>query len=208
MKPIPIAQYLSQFARADVSESEPPRRDSVLLRPRVFPAREDVEAKIAEAFERGRQEGLATAAAEAAAALARSQIDREETVNAERLAFRANEYGRLADKIEAGLIELEERIATSVARILKPYLKQEHSKRVTQALSDHLTRILSGDSPAVLKIRGPEHVLGVLRERLSARPVVVEYSVEDGVDVTVEAQHTVITSQLRAWIDHIESIGD
>jgi hypothetical protein len=208
MRPIPIAQYLAQFGRAEPTEVQLPRRDGALLKVRPIPVREDIEARLEEAFERGRQEGLAAARAEAAEALARDQADREQHALDDRLAFRAAEYAQLADKIMAGLVDLEDRIAASVARILKPYLTQEHSKRVTQALSDNLTRILSGDAPAVLKISGPEYMLSALRERLLTHPVVVEYSVEDGVDVTVDAQQTVIKSQLQAWIDHIESIGD
>jgi uncharacterized protein (UPF0335 family) len=38
--------------------------------------------------------------------------------------------------------------------------------------------------------------------------VAVEYVAADGLDVTVEANQTIIKSQLQAWIDHIESIGE
>jgi hypothetical protein len=206
MKPIPIAQYLNRFERAEPTDMEAPRRQNALtLKPRVVPVVEDVETRLNDAFERGRQEGLATARAETAAALARQQDEQEERAGAERVAFQADEYAKLADQISAGLNEIEERIAATVARILRPYLAQEHSRLVVKALSDGLARILSGDTATLLKITGPEVMLNVLRDRLAKHPIQVEYSIEDGVDVTVEAQHTIIRSQLQAWNDLIDS---
>ena len=139
MKPIPIAQYLNRFERAEPTDMEAPRRQNALtLKPRVVPVVEDVETRLNDAFERGRQEGLATARAETAAALARQQDEQEERAGAERVAFQADEYAKLADQISAGLNEIEERIAATVARILRPYLAQEHSRLVTKALSQLL----------------------------------------------------------------------
>lgn len=206
MRPIPIAQYLNRFERVEATDmNETPKHPSILLKPRVVAAVEDTEARVHEAFERGRQEGLAAAQAEMNTALAHQQSEFEAQSEAERAAFQAEEYAKLADQIAAGLAEIESRIAEAVANILRPYLAQEQSKRVIQALSDNLGRILSGESAGLLKISGPEAVLKALRERLSNHPVEVDYSLEEGVDVTVEAQQTVIRSQLQSWLDLIDS---
>ena len=45
----------------------------------------------------------------------------------------------------------------------------------------------------------------MLRESVAELPVEVEYVEEDEVEVTVEAQHTIIRSQLRPWEDLIAS---
>jgi hypothetical protein len=208
MRPIPIAQYLNQFGKADPTQGDRPQRESVLLKPRVLSIPADMDTRVEEAFERGRQEGLAAARAESEAALAleRSQWDERET--AERLAWQANEYARFAEKIELAMVAIEDKLAQSVARILKPFLIDERLKQVTQALSENLSRILSKDAPAALKITGPEALLSALRDRLASHSVAVEYIREDGVDVTVEAHQTIIKSQLQAWIDHIEAIGE
>lgn len=208
MRPIPIAQYLNQFGKAEPTQGDRPQKESVLLKSRALSVPADMDARIEEAFERGRQEGLAAARAESEAALAleRSQWDERET--AERLAWQANEYARFAEKIELAMAALEDKLAQSVARILKPFLIEERVKQVTQALSENLSRILSKDAPAALKITGPESLLSVLRDKLASHPVAVEYTGEDGVDVTVEAHQTIIKSQLQAWIDHIEAIGE
>jgi uncharacterized protein (DUF2267 family) len=143
---------------------------------------------------------------EAALALQRSQQDERDA--AERLAWQANEYARFAEKIEDAMAAIEDKLAKGVARVLKPLLIEERVKQVTQALSENLSKILSKDAPSALRITGPEALLSVLRDRLAVHPVAVEYVAGDSVDVTVEAHQTIIKSQLQAWIDHIEAIGE
>jgi len=208
MKPIPIAQYLNRFERVEPSDADTFTARPLLLKPRIVAAVEDTDARVHEAFERGRQEGFAAAQAEAEAALAAQRSEMQEREQAERAVFQAREYAQLADQISAGLAEIEARIAEAVAHILRPYLAQEQSKRVIQALSDNLCRILSGESATLLTISGPESVLNLLRDRLAHYPVQVEYNLEEGVDVTVEAQQTIIRSQLQAWLDLIDSTAD
>jgi hypothetical protein len=213
MKPIPIAQYLNQFGRVEPNHGDRPlidrsQRESVLLKPRVVSPPVDIEARIEEALERGRQEGLAAARAEAAAALAQQRGASADRESAARLAWQANEYAEFAQKIDFALGALEGRLAQSVARILKPFLIEEQVKMVTLALSENLSRILSKDAPPVLKITGPEALLNLLRDKLSSHPVEVEYAPAKDLDVTVEANQTVLKTQLQAWIDHIQTLGE
>jgi flagellar biosynthesis/type III secretory pathway protein FliH len=208
MKPIPIAQYLNQFGKATPTQIDSLRRESVLLRPRILSTPADIDARIEEALERGRREGLAAGRAETAAVLAMDGSVRDERENARRLAWQGDEYAQFAEKIEGAMAAIEDRLAQAVARILKPFLIEERVKRVTEALSENLSRILSKDSPTLLKITGPEALLSVLRDKMSSHSVAVEYCSADGVDVTVEANQTIIQSQLQAWIDHIETIGE
>jgi hypothetical protein len=208
MRPIPIAQYLNQFGKADPTQAERVQRDSVLLRPRVLSVPADIEVRIQEALERGKLEGLAAGRAEAAASLALERADWDEQENERRAAWQANEYARFAESIDRAMTAVEDNLAATVARILKPFLIEERVKRITESLSESLSMILSKDAPAVLKITGPEALLGVLRDKMSSHAVAVEYVAAEGLDVTVEANQTIIKSQLQAWIDHIESIGE
>jgi hypothetical protein len=208
MRPIPIAQYLNQFGRADPTQAERVQRDSVLLRPRVLSIPADIEARVEEALERGKLEGLAAGRAEAAANLALERADWEEQESERRTAWQANEYAQLAGRIEHAMTEVEDSLASAVSRILKPFLIEERVQRITESLSENLSTILSRDSPPVLKITGPEALLSVLRDQMSSHAVAVEYVAAEGLDVTVEANQTIIKSQLQAWIDHIESIGE
>jgi uncharacterized protein (DUF2267 family) len=209
MKPIPIAQYLNQFGKANAARIDPAPQESLLLRPRPLPAPPvNIDAQLEEAAARGRQEALEAARAEFAAALAVERKDWEDQEAARRLAWQAGEFARFSEKIDRAMTAIEDRVAQAVARILKPFINEERAKQVTAALSENLSRILSRDAPAMLKITGPEALLSVLRDKMSEHAVKVEYIPSAGADVTVEANQTIIQSQLQAWIDHVASIGE
>ena len=59
-----------------------------------------------------------------------------------------------------------------------------------------------------MRISGPERVLNVLKKRVSQVAVDVEYVLEDGIEVTVEAQHTNIRSEFGPWADLIASFAE
>ncbi len=166
----------------------------------------DVEARIAEAYERGLRDGSAAARAEDVEALAREQAGQREKAAVERLAFQQNECAQLANMIATGLAEIEERIAGSVARVLAPFLTSEMSKQVIDELCDNIARLHAGGAPGLIKIRGPEALLAVLRERATQLSVDVEFVEREGVEVTIQARHTTITSQLQPWADLIASL--
>ncbi len=57
----------------------------------------------------------------------------------------------------------------------------------------------------MIKIRGPERVLALLRQRIADLPIEVEY-VEDGrVETIVEANSTRIVAELRPWAELLAS---
>ncbi|MGD1017502.1 MAG: hypothetical protein ABR863_13870 [Roseiarcus sp.] len=181
-------------------------RDGAPSRSRETAPGPDVEARVAEAYDRGLREGAAAARAEDAESQAREQASRQQRELAERLDFQMNEYNRLADAIAAGLDEIEQRIAAAVARILAPLLASELSKQVVDELCVHVAQLCAGGSPGLIRIRGPERLLAALRDRVASLAVDVEFVAEDGVEATIEAQHTMISSQLQPWADLIDSL--
>jgi hypothetical protein len=166
----------------------------------------EVEARVAEAYERGRREGAAAGRAEEAEAQSRLQARQREQALMERLDFQLNEYAGLADVIATGLAEIEQQIAATVSRILAPFITSELTKQVVDQLCANIARIRAGGSPGLIKIRGPEQLLKKLRERVSSLPVDVEFIADDSVEATIEAQHTMIRSELQPWADLIASL--
>ena len=150
MRPIPIAQYLNQFGRAEPTQGDR-ARESVLLKTRILSTPADIDARVEEAFERGRREGLAAARDECEAAFAAERRQWDEREAEQRIAWQANEYAQLADKIEGAMVAIEDELARSVARILKPFLIEERVKQVTQALSEN-----SLEDPVQGRARGAE----------------------------------------------------
>jgi hypothetical protein len=168
----------------------------------------DLDAAVAEAFERGLREGEAAARVEAAETRAQEQAEQRLQEQRERLEFKLNEYAKLAETIETGLAEIEQRIAGSVANILAPFLNEEIAKQVVDELCAHIARLRAGGSPGLMKICGPERLLAALRRRLSGVAVELEFVAEEGVEATIEAQRTVIRSTMQPWADLIASLDD
>ena len=58
----------------------------------------------------------------------------------------------------------------------------------------------------MIRIRGPERVLSLLRERIADLPVEVEYVEAEGVEAVVEAGPTQIATELRPWAELLASL--
>ena len=215
MKSIPIAQYLSQLQAENAPHSIEPRLDrqaSAFLRPKlistteeavVTPPEPSIEARIVAAYERGLQEGRIEAHAEHARHEAAREADYESRQQKERREFLDGEYARLADAIGSKLDDIEERITGVLASILKPYLAERQSKMVAEALYENVEKLFAAGAPTLLRIHGPEKILSAMSERLSDRPVKVEYCLNEGIEAVVEADESRIETQLHSWLSSI-----
>jgi hypothetical protein len=166
---------------------------------------EDMSVKLAEAQARGREEGLAEGRLEAsdrhAAELAAAR-EQAETQQQER---RLNEYTEIESAVRSGLRQIEDNIGAAVTRILAPFLSEEVLKRAVDELAKAVVRISSTASPGLIKIRGPERVLALLRQRIADLPIEVEYFEDAGVETVVAANATQIVAELRPWADLLAS---
>jgi hypothetical protein len=194
-------------------ETESRRRDSIFSRPREAapaPAAEpDIESQLAEAYHRGAQAGMDAANAEAATARALERADAQRRSVVERLDFQMNEFSQLGEKISSGLIEVERRIADVVSRFLQPLVTQAVSRKIVDELTENIARLLrNGGKTGLMRISGPERVLSVLRKRVSQIAVDIEYVSQEGIEVTIEAQHTTIRSEFEPWAQLIASFSE
>ena len=162
---------------------------------------EDISAKLADAYARGREQGLAEGrveasdnhAAELAAARGQAETQGQE--------FRRIEYAELEGAIRAGFKQIEDNIGGAVARILAPFLSQQALRRAVEELAKATARLSAGSSPGLIKIRGPERALALLRARIGDLPIEVEYVEDGGVETVVESNATRIVAELRPWAE-------
>lgn len=208
--PEPLARE-DEEPRAAMEDEPPPRRGAALFRPREVappPPPVDIENRLSEAYHRGVQEGLDAARAEAATSRAMERAEVQKRAVVERLDFQMNEYAKLAEVITAGMTEVERRIADVVTRILQPFLTQAVSHQVVEELVENIARLKIAGRPGLMKIRGPEKLLNVLKEKTAALAVDVEFVAEDGIEITVEALHTTIASEIAPWAELIAKLGE
>jgi hypothetical protein len=212
----PMFRTLSEVAMsarnpADRQRFEPVKWPITRSEAGAAPTREsaptpDVETRIDESYERGLRDGAAGARAELAQTRALEVAADRERTEVERIDFHLNEYAKLANVIGAGLIEIEECISACVARILAPFIEGRTTRQVIDELSESIRSLRASASPALITIRGPEHLLHLLRERVASLGAEVEYVVRDGIEVSVKARDTLIESQLKAWADLLATI--
>jgi flagellar biosynthesis/type III secretory pathway protein FliH len=158
-----------------------------------------IEARIAEAYERGLRDGRSTARAEAADAHVQERNALAEQALADQIAFKRDEYARLDEQISDGLAVMEDRVCASVARILRPMLEAHQTEAVIKELRDAIVRLSGAGSTGLVKIHGPENLLSRLRTALAGAAIAIEYDEQPGADMTVQAGGTMITTQLQAW---------
>lgn len=191
-------------------QGELPRREAPAPRPYTPPPppepREDIEAKLSEAYHRGVQEGIDSAKAEAATARALERADLQKRAVVEKLDFQMNEYAKLSETLSAGFNELERRIAQAAAQILQPLLEREVAGRILDDLSENVARLARGGGVALLKARGPENLLSMLKTRIADIAVEVEFVEDESVEITVSSPMTEIRSELGAWRQLIADI--
>ncbi len=201
-------------AGAETQGEEAPRRTPWAPKP-VFarqspPASEPVKAedmsvKLAEAYARGREEGLAEGRVEASDRHAAELAAAQDEAETQREEFRLNQCAELEGAIRSGLRKIEDDVGAAVTRILAPFLSQEVVKRAVDELARAIARISAVNSPGLIKICGPGRVLERLRERIADLPIEVEYVEDDGVETVVEANDTRIVAELRPWADLLAS---
>jgi hypothetical protein len=197
---------------------DPPRRtpwapkpiliESVLQQslPGGEPAKtDDMSSKLAEAYARGREEGLAEGRLEASDRHAAELAAAREQVETRQLEFRLNEYVKLEDMIRSELGQMEETIGAALTHILVPFLSEQIVKRAVNGLSKAIARLSVGRSPELIKIRGPERVLAPLRQRIVDLPIKIEYVEDESVETVVEANSTQIVAELRPWAELLAS---
>jgi|SRR5271166_218225 len=167
---------------------------------------EAVARRLAEA--RGREEGLAEGRAQAEEQFSRELAALRERAENERREFRESEYARLETAIRTGLGRLSEEIAAAVARILTRFLSDRLAARAADELRASIARICAGGSSGAIKVRGPESLLRLLKERVADLPADISYTPDGEVEVVVEVGPTGIATELRAWSELLASFAD
>jgi hypothetical protein len=169
---------------------------------------EEIAVRLAEAYARGREEGLVEGRAEASDRHAAELAAMRRETETDRLEFQRNEYAQLENAIRSGLRQIEENVGAAVTRILAPFLNKQVVKQAADELSKAIARLGAAGSPGSMTIRGPEHVLAHLRDRIIDLPVVVAYVDDKGAEVVVEAGATQIVTALRPWAELLASLAD
>jgi len=196
MTAIPLTRYLTDFGADGKAEA---RSEARLLAAQLA----DMTAKLAESHARGVEEGKAAAQAKFASELDEHRARSEQRIVDARHAWAASEGAIIGERLVAGLAEVEQRLAETMARILQPFLSGQVRKQAINDLAATLIPMLAKEKGVRLEISGPQDLLDALRGALAGKAEAV-YTTNDAPDVRVVMDQTLIETQLAAWMARIE----
>ncbi|WP_440642197.1 hypothetical protein ACSHT2_14710 [Bradyrhizobium sp. PUT101] len=223
-----IGKLLTQFdanGRVKSSPPPPPKIQDVLTRPKETrrepqpqtqpqtqahpqlqapppPAPEAPPVNLLDdAYRRGHAAGVADGEARLAEERVRSAI----RLGEERAKWSDQQAVAIVSGFEAACREIESNIASSVARILLPFLTEAVRDKAIGSLVEQVAA-LTGSSPVpVFKVTGPSELLDLVKTQLAAsRRTGIEYEAADTFEVRVVADQTVIETQISAWSERLK----
>jgi hypothetical protein len=185
-------------------EPQPPRQaqsQPQLQSPLPAPEAEAPSVNLLEdAYRRGHAAGVAEGDARVAEERVRSAI----RLGEERAKWSDQQAATIVGGFETACREIETNIASSVARILLPFLADAVRDKAIGSLVEQIAA-LTGNSPVpVFKITGPGELLDLVRSQLqTARRTGIEYEAAETFEVRVVADQTVIETQIAAWSERL-----
>jgi hypothetical protein len=203
----PVSRYLIQFGAEEepkpVTIAEPFVDVLQPLSAKPDEAHETQAALLEAAREEGRIEARAIAQAQYEATLANMKLAYENHLGEERNAWVADESAKFGAALTDAVAQLESRLADSIDAILRPFLIESLRRQMIDELVNDVNVLLAGESP-VIEISGASDILVALQEKLASSQVAIDYKPNDSIDVRIVAHHTIIESQLRAWIERFD----
>lgn len=212
MAPV-IARYLPDFSVEQASA--PPRAQdglALLLRTPQRPAApaapaapvEDREALLRAAEARGWEQGRTDAQAESAAVLARARDDFDARLDTARRDWCRLQSDALATGFGTAVDAVAATLSERIGHLLLPVMTESLRRQAVDELSSVLSRILTdGTNKAPIRVQGPGDLLDALASRLGPLSTMVAFTPADSIDVTVQADQTLIETQLEAWADRL-----
>ena len=200
MTALPVAHYLR-----DVNGDMPKGFASSRLA--AGDGESDVEQRLEEAYIRGVLEGRAAAQAEYGAQIQQQAEVAEQRLKSERERWVADEGGRLSTLIGTSLEGIGTRVAEQVARILKPFLREQVRQRSMTELVATLDALLMKGEYSKITVSGPEDLVGVVKTHLEARADGIAFLVsERACDISVTADETILETRIGSWLKAIDEV--
>lgn len=205
MTTFPAAHFLMEFGADAISGAALAAREAeapVDTAPRI--TEEELAAAVAEAYARGKAEGLAAGLEAMDARLADESRRSAETLTAAREAWATVESKRFSDEIGAAMSQIASEVAGATARILRPFLHQAVSRDAVSELAAALKDLVVREPGVELAVSGPEDLLSRLRDDLAGTAASLKISTTEGTDIRVAAGKSVLETRLKAWAGKLD----
>ncbi|RTE94369.1 hypothetical protein [Bradyrhizobium sp. LVM 105] len=220
-----IGKLLTQFdanGRAKSPPPPPPRSQDLLTRPKEAvrepqpqlqaqpqPASQPAlkaEAPPANLLDDAYRRGHAAGVAEGDARLAEERVRSAIRLGEERAKWSDQQAVAIVSGFEAACREIETNIASSVARILLPFLADAVRDKAIGSLVEQIAVLTGNSSAPAFKVTGPSELLDLVKTQLEgSRRIGIEYEAAEALEVRVVADQTVIETQISVWNERLKA---
>lgn len=202
-----IGKLLPQFdANGRAKPAEKPKVPEPMAKPREIrrepepapaPKAETPQVNLLdEAYRRGYSAGLV----EGNAGLAEERVRSAVRLGEERAKWSDQQAVAIVNGFTNACRELEANIASSVARILQPFLADAVRDKAVEALIEQISALTCSSPVPVFRVSGPGDLLELVKAQLeTARRTGIEYQAADTLEIRVVADQTVIETRMQAW---------
>ena len=210
-----IGKLLTQFdANGRTKPPEKPRVQEASAKPKEIrreppppaaaprPAETPPASLLDDAYRRGFNAGVAEGDAKLAEERVRSAI----RLGEERAKWSDQQALAIVDSFKTACRELETNVATSVARVLQPFLADAVRDKAVADLVEQISVLTSNSLMPAFRIIGPNELLELVKARFDPeqRPG-IEYQAADVAEVRVVADRTVIETQILMWTERLKA---
>lgn len=206
---VAIGKLLTQFdANGRTKPAEKPKVPDALAKPKetlrepaVAPKHEPAANLLDDAYRRGYAAGIAEGDAKVAEERVRGAI----RLGEERARWSDQQAVAIVNGFTAACRELETNIASSVARVLQPFLADAVREKAVAALVEQISALTCNSPVPLFRISGPGELLELVKVQLDPTlRMTIDYHVTDALEVRVVADQTVIETQMSAWIARLK----
>jgi len=201
--PPPRSQDLLTRPKEAVREPQPQLQAQPQPAPQPAPKAEAPPANLLDdAYRRGHAAGVAEGDARLAEERVRSAI----RLGEERAKWSDQQAVAIVSGFEAACREIETNIASSVARILLPFLADAVRDKAIGSLVEQIAVLTGSSSAPAFKVTGPSELLDLVKTQLEgARRIGIEYEAAEALEVRVVADQTVIETQISVWNERLKA---
>ncbi|MBH5402318.1 hypothetical protein HZZ13_31685 [Bradyrhizobium sp. CNPSo 4010] len=189
-------------ARRDPQPQPQPQAQTQHQAPSPAPVAEAPPVNLLDdAYRRGHAAGVAEGDAKLAEERVRSAI----RLGEERAKWSDQQAVAIVSGFEAACREIESNIASSVARILLPFLTDAVRDKAIGSLVEQIAALTGSSSAPAFKVTGPSELLDLVKTQLEAsRRTGIVYEAAETLEVRVVADQTVIETQISAWSERLK----
>jgi len=155
-------------------------------------------------YQRGVSDGYAAALAEYELKL----NEEREKFNAQLEEQRNNLLDEGAANIANSILEvgnqLEDKIAGVTARVLEPLISNAVQRQAVAGFVEKLSSFVSDGRRPALRVKGPAELIELVRSKLGARSITLEFRAEPVAEVSIAVDEIVLETQVKIWADRLK----